>query len=737
MRPTPPGWPDDRTVTRPHAEVVIDSETHKAQMAGVRAQLSTDLPPQMRAAPGVTVGSASVSVVAGEPATRRAPTPWLDSWARELFGKSCTVRMGYGSALVDVMTGQIADTGGETNTRTIDAEVQGLGAWLRDPVSVWPMGRVNHYTETDSASELHVGLTPLAVLDLLARGAGLHSLPAPADSTVLYVPMQSTLWPEDGSIISAGEPAPGWEPAPWGWGVWPDSPLSVTFRPRIPRYQQTSWDTQLTVWTSADGGLDIRASLGPPNTLNPPSLRIQVDPTQVLVTIEPWSGAPETLASYSGAIEPGPVTVRLRQGNADLYLPDGTRVNDATYNGYRQIRTLRMQGRGAGVTLARSDQGPLPEPPTLAGFTPTFLADQSLAQIDVSPWIDQRPRWDVMNEIVASEGGALLVTGDGRLLFLNRDSLIGSATVAEVPVRNLAALRWRTSADFIRTGVRVGYQPVEIQLDSRPAYTVWQPEDEVLLERGKTVRLFGDLSVDAAIGIDTGIDFVTSGWQFVGSTVYAWRSDTSGYWSGTTTGQDLSDQVEIHVAQLSPRRIMVELRWDPPDATFVGTVVFFNYSSPTIRAYQAVRWLDEASVSVGTGVSVALGTRELSIPATPWRQTEHCATEWARSLARMAGLAQPVVEWVELAAPDPRLEVGDIVNAVDPDVTGVNTRALIVDQRLTWDGSRLTQRLALRLLSPTFANVNAAHTGRTFADMNDLMAGRTFADMANDPMGRL
>lgn len=738
MRPTPPGWPTDLTVTRPRAEVVIDGQTYRAESVQASSQIATDLPPQMRYAPGVTVDNGQARLLCGDEVARRAPMPWKEYWLRELFGKRCTFRMGYGSALVDVLTGQVSDLSGGTDEQAIPLEVSGLGAWMRDPVTVWPMGRINHRTAEnpfsgeDMRSELHVGLTSLAVLDILARGAGFHSLPPPDDSTVLYVPAQSTLWPEAGVMVATGfdQVEPKWEAAPWGWGVWPATVVDANYQPaEPPTASEDVWDTQVTVWTTADAGLQLRLIRGAPGTFNRTYLLLVVSPTGVVMTSHPWVGSPAEEIRWDGTIQPGPVTVRFDHTTGiTLTLPDGTQVTNARF--WNHIGDVRLWGRGAGLTVSRSDAGPLPDPPTLATFTPTFVADPSMAELEVSPFIDGRVRWGVMTEIVSAEGGVLRASGDGTTLrFLNRKTLASQPPVTTIPVRNLASLRWRISAENIYTAVRVGYRPLDVQVADQPRFVVWSPEDPVVLGPRTSQRLFGDLSADAVLGLDRGVEFVTQGWRFVGSTVNTWRSDASGYWTGVTTGQDLSNQVTVQVSQLSPSRVLVEVAWDPPDNPAAGTVVNFT-GGPTLRAYQAATWLDDASVKAETGVTLEMGSRELSIPATGWRQTEAAALAWAKDLALEAGTTQPIVEWVELAAPDPRLEAGDVVTVTDPDVTGVRGRALIVDQRLDWSESGgLGHRVALRLLPSTFDDFNAAWgtalPAATIDDFNALWAGKT------------
>ena len=747
MRPTLVGWPDDVTVTSPRVEVVIGGESYPVESVTVRGELTTDLPEPIAEAPGESVPSASFVVRVPGLVLPRDPSPWLDEWIGGLWGQPCTVRMGHGDALVDVFVGQVAEVDGSTGDATIAVEVDGPGAWSRDPATVWPMSATQHHAEQPV---FQVGLSPLTVLDRLARDGGWHSFPPPSDTTVLHAPMQGSLLPEVGTIgysLGGDGGGPVFEAAPWGWGVWQTSEdVDVDMTP-VASFNVgfPSRSVQMTVWAD------------PASATEDHYWECRFEPNgYVLMYVLPEDG---TLDVYSvegdiislplDGLPAGPYTVRADPGLLTLTLPDGTQhsTDMPGWDGaYGRVDWLYGLGAVGPVKIDTGITSRLPDPPTLDTWTPTFLADPSLGEIEVTPWIDDRVRWDVMVEIVTAEGGALLTSGDGTLRFLNRDRLVAQPISADVGVENLAGLRWKMLASNLATSVRVGYSVIDHVVDehaSQIVATLLEGErSNTPLLRGQERELIVDFDVDAAWGLDDTLTMLTrigERAQENGTDGAAWHEETE-LAILHTIGDVISAEIDFSIEQLSPMRAIVRMTWNPhfldpgglwPDSDFI----YFTLG-PFLRAHQTIVWLDDESISVDTGVTLERGSREISIPASPWRQGRLCAQEWGRVLAQQAGRQVPVIDQATIATPDPRLEVGDVVRVHDPEVTGVEARALITGNDVSYDvDSGLSQTLRLRLLPWTIDDFNQTWGGATFDDFNAVWgASATFDDFNADPL---
>src|SRR5699024_147849 len=77
-------------------------------------------------------------------------------------------------------------------------------------------------SESEATIARYVGLQSIHVTDRILRHCGWYSTPPNPGYGMLSVPAQGSMWPETGTVVTAGRAGggyPGWLPAPWGVGV--------------------------------------------------------------------------------------------------------------------------------------------------------------------------------------------------------------------------------------------------------------------------------------------------------------------------------------------------------------------------------------------------------------------------------------------------------------------------------------------------------------------------------------
>jgi len=749
MQPTPAGWPTQFDESSPTSTVEVDG-AGEARDWSVARQVGGFLPEQVRGVAGLSIASGSVDLVPDDVQVDRPLSPFQAIPDTPELQTPVTISAGYDDAEVPIFTGTAHANAGESLDSATNVDIQDNASLLRKLITLLPVA-TSMYTR-DSTITNAMYLTALWALDACARKAGFESTPNPLINTFpingyvdvdLHVPMQGGRNPLPGSGFHRSNAAAAglsWEPAPWGYGVWPDVASNQGYD------LQTNWlwsSLLLTgvviqgVFSSASQASTSAIRLHTATTGNP-NVGLVVSSTTISVTSTNSGGGVTTICSIAlgGVPINGPVRV--------MFIPDGfggpTSVFLETHDG----RTASGVGTGSGTTTHASVNGQvtgacisrastsflITSQGNLVNWEPTFFADPSLNALQATPYISNEVAWEVMGEIAETEAGAIWLDESGRLSFKNRNTLtsLSNPIATTVTARDsLKNIFWDYSISQKYTHVSVPYWPVTIRrtvvsaayiLAQKPSNSNVYTMAEMQASLGGATW-FVDLDGDA-IELDTGIQRFNCA-QRIGSYVEIGAADRNDdfrndcgsprppgvprYSYDKLLGSEGS--VTLTVTIFTPSRIMINAVFSPgmlwpydPDAEVSLAGAGGNGTpGPVMMAKQVNIWGEESTYTAITDDNPPTGQRFLNVPGSRWRSTLAEAQTLGDWLAAELETPRPIITNLPLAVPDPRIQLGDHIRVEDPEISGLSGRCLVVGISLHSTDGQLEQELSVRVLA--------------------------------------
>lgn len=748
MQPTPANWPGDSWVTEPIALVDVGDvngprEDVSPETWNVDREIATYLPEQVRGISGQSVASANADIPSESSVSDTARNPFSRDSAR-IVETSCTIRAGFTgsdgrSSLVPVFTGRVMSADGAAIGDNLSLGCDDNAAKLRREVIVNPLAtQMNYVPASGSPVMIFPGVSGSYVMDSVLRQLGYYNMPSSGNSTVVSLPLQGSLWPEQvpaGSAVSATsfygtlsqarnastEDNPTFVSRSWPNG---DRFLALTGVFVLRVQPKTSIDTnwfRCSGWCDGGSGqTEIRVqSAGVPWT------RIRIRPGEIEVAINTAGTPTHTFTGWPGGKFSIDVqgsgstnTISLYyEGGSDSTILAGAHSNEVSY-----VQVISETGMAlAGLQIRSSLSGSH----SMIDFVSNSSIDPTVGAISATPGIIRAIGWDVMRQIAEAEMGAVWLDEIGTPTFRNRHSLRGiGETVHQITSRDdLLDLSWREATEQVRSKVRVPVLPVTSYLSDTFSNTVWSAADTdtvITVGARSTIDMVVRLS-GMAIDIDT-------------APIVTVSNDRSRFHANTApdgSGTEIIGPVTVTVVPSGPRvaRIIVRNGYNAR-VWLVGTTgapdLYIRARQKIIQAESATEYVEVENPGVDA--------ETLDLDESIWIQDNSNARDLASFLAAELVQPRPVIPGVPVNW-DPRRQLGDIVEVSDPDVTGMMPlRGVIVGIHQAGSSGSVEQSLSIRPLLPTVAEFNAAWSGRTVADVNTFWSGETVADLNANPL---
>lgn len=681
----------------------------------VSREMATDVPDQVRGVGGLSRASGEVVLTSTERVvTTEAPfSPWKPG-ARRRSNQGVQLSAGYDRAEVDQIHGVTVRAPGSTSDPALRLSVVDIAERLQHEVALPAVAAV-----IDGAYS--PGFNPVWVIDHLLRSGGFFHCPPLVDvaESTFYASLMGSAEPDvydltffvGGGYIAAKSDVDG-------------SPVE---------YRQASWSPLAAVNVYLDGGctdftakqffvsfwVDWQAS-DPAGTA---SIEIWNDDSlfrQGIINLAASTDSVLGVATSSGRIGVLLDTDATAGSRASIY-QNGALLGTGDPGAFfanvfgtapQWVRVI-VRSEGVvigGVQVADPFDGLVDEDAVMKRLTvevePTAAISPSLGNLDGTP-AATGTAWEILRQVAEAEQGAAWIDEAGTAVFRNRIEL-RTFTGTPIPVTaksSLLELAWSESSEQLASTVEVPYTSIQVETDR----VVWEPVSPRRIGPNSDMRF--DVRFDSPVM--TARLELTGAWQFPDG-----------------TGTNLITSIFVrNFRLLSPTRAT----WTIRNTDSLGAWIVV-----TSTGDNALRVLGTAIVAQGedglaTATNDSPSPRTLTVGPNPFRQGFSAARDLAEWLAPQVRDPLPVLTRVPIV-PDPRLQLGDLVEIQDPSVTHITQRALIVSDERAGTGDTMTQSLTVRPLSPILADVDAVWTGETLADVDAFWSGKTLTQLDADPL---
>ena len=725
------------------SRVLVNGVERAHESWTINREIVGDLPEQVVAGSGIKQATGSIVWAEHPDVTDTAVNPWNASsgWLPK-SGDWVVIRVGDGRnewpQFVGVIDETSGDVGGSHQSTIID-----YTDWLNKPFNHSTVLRL-HPPRSDGADYMGVGLSPAYLIDRLFRRAGFFATPALDAGVVMSAPMQTSMWPEFGTIVSAGSVSGGAvthglnSRAPWGWSM---RDFSATYNPQgtIARTDPV----QLTGMAAPDhaGSFTLDANYG--------SMKIRLWINTGRAAVAMLDGAEVcrlTLGSstiVSLLVKGGTWTLRGDNGGVvtgTRAIPAGEAMTTITLNGDAASRVAGVQ---VAKPTALSEFRPVAHSPSAFQDSSTLLGIQ-----DAMPSIVERTAADVLEEVSKATLSPYWFDESGKLVMYGSDVLRNRSSMQTVTtLDDVTKLSWTDSRLGTRSSVAVKYRYPALNRSRYSNVLLWQGSGETMVS-GQEKELFAAEPADedwaeidhGAVGTAEGMGAFNAGrgtWtaSYLEDASGGWAAST-GYvtWDGIRTVNDETRLFRVTAGNLPAGKTLV--LGTPEDAANY-TPRMRGLDMPVLRGRARVRWADMRLTSAITGPS---GFPALEHEVGPWSvQTDNTTIQEriANFIASQVSTPQPTIDNLGVTY-DPRRQLGDVITISSPKLMGVELRCLIVGISNS-AGSSFAQSLSVRIISAkstftTYDQLAEAWAGGNYASLQTAWAALNYGAMASNPL---
>lgn len=686
------------------SRILVNGVERETTTWNVDRDLTGDLPDQVVAVHGVMQATGTIDWTAPEDVSDGARNPWNPSagWV-PARGDRVEIYVSDGVTEWRQFTGVIDQTTGSTNggfRSTIVDRVDDLSV----EVNHEPLLAIMPPIAFDGSEDWRrIGLHPLYFIDYALRQAGFYATPPQENIANLYAPLQGSLWPHRGTLRHH----PGHQSTntltPWGLGR---TNFEATYDP-VSNFPMSD-PTQITMMIAPDHAApaDFYLDYG----ARAHHLRLHVN-------------ASRQARAYKNDVE----ICRLNLGDAmvvNMLAKDGvislrTNLGDeaagsfsASGSGMSSIVVNSAEGSSvAGLQVSHPHHTSQEHQPTR--WTPSARYDTDSLRlagiINASPNIENRKAHNLLKEINDALLASMWIDEHGVMQWVMSDRLRMKPAVHTInTLDDVLQLDWETSLLQSASRVRI--------TGKDPAITRGRWRTTILATGGRESLKSGD-EVDVFLEAASGEDWIMPSYSFleVGSTVGIWGSYNNPAYS--VVGLYLTDDggetertglgCDIETTRLGHQKALITYRagnW-PSDVEGVietsptsGGLWPKNQRSgiPRIVGMGKIEWID-SSINIegpgGPGPELVHDTGYWANRTT----SDSTKTNIAEYLASQVTVPQPVIRGLDIA-PDPRLQLSDVINIESKDYMGVTLRALVVGKSTGFDNTGLHQSLTVRII---------------------------------------
>ena len=658
-----------------------------------REIVAASLPGQVRGKTGFSIGTASVTVA--QP--KRQFVPWSPSSDRiigagdeaELFAwdERADERAPLGRWRVAKPAGAL--TSSQVAVELDESQARGRSLPNRLPTIAGPVD-------------------PVWIVDQLARQMGYYSTPKPTATTVLDVPLCGSGFASVGHVVTGLQGA-----------TWRDlDTVALGANPTVlPRWSMGLGTTSFRVARSGDGVLSFwfQGLVG----------LVQVDTAiwldgRVALRI---NGGAWAEASFTPGLNPAwpmrtemqvetvGTDVRIRARSTDRDTAWSAWVSQGAGEELGAPGEVSVQWLPGWIAGLQVSTGPVSwEPPTAR----LSLLDGTVH----APWVPATADvWTALQNVCDSWGAIAWTTNDDQLRLLNRHQAAGTGRPkTRIDVDRLAEnIAWSVAADDFADRLVVTWRPLTWP-DEFTDPSEWTVAERLHVPAG------GSIAVDVDLGgyVQTLAPFEPFATAAVGAS--DWQANTAADGSGAF----VETGVAVSVEHPSPSRARVTVA--NMTASDVWMVDGTGASGLTLRGTGLATQDQEATITRGAPESDAKFPLSIDLGYTVQRREDAEALTsylWER-VNRPRWRAESVrlpLDWTR--------DLGDLL-LLDHPRSGLSVNALVAGVHIDTGSAGMTVDLVA--LPPTWADFDAAWTGRDGPAFDAAHAGRTGVQFDNDPL---
>ncbi|VXB22400.1 hypothetical protein [Citricoccus sp. K5] len=743
-----PGFPDPNAlVTTPTATVTWKGNTITASSVSLKRSLGTGLPAQVAGVDDVVAATGEVTATfSDELVAEGLHLPWIVEKPQP--GDRVKITVGFDGVEVPILEGRVDNAGARVSERSVSFGVVDRVDRLRRNVSIPPLNYY-HPPEVEGGALLRMGLHPTYVTDRVARVGGFHATPPVMPSnSILSAPLMGSAWPERGTLTLAdiaegsGEDPdeyPTYTSTAWGLAVrnieaqWTpyilsqftgrfDRPMFVRFLTgRVTsgysrvylKWEGEAYSQAVAVAVSPVRGVDVMV-------LDAPGQDVHAGLGGSRFNM------PLTAAEMSAGVDVGvwltpsgnnaTVTIGVKMADGPVRTVTGSVATTSTIRN-TAMQKVHLYSPTNAAAFGGLQVGFASSPYDLHQWIRSSIIETDPAgQLLSVPAIVNRGGLELLKEQANSELSAIWLDGLGRLRYRSMGRLLSSAPVVTITADNVKDLGWRTSWDSVHESVGVKYQRPVPRRANTYRVTAWE---------GSGISMEGTETHEEVIHPPVGEDWINVSplrtvLESDLNSLYRYNLGRGSFIAGTIEYENAEgDQasfpatsvyISSGLTQLDHQSWVLRINSHnlPADYTMRLKVPGWLYiresrrdeNMPVIRAMAVITWDEREVQGLPLGVE---GTGNYEHDCGFWVQLEPAVQAIADHIAAATSAAHPVYDQVEMATPDPRLELADMATIKLP---GLTQQGLIVGIDLTVDNNGLSQTLAIQTTHTTIEEAN-------------------------------
>lgn len=723
-----------------YTKVHVNGVERDIESVTITHEIAGDLPSPIAAVSGISFGSGSITFAAPKDTSTMGLTPFnASSGLTPRKGDTVEVLEGDGRSWWQVFTGIIDSVTGDT-TGSISAEIISKVDTLNRDFRHAPLQRIMPPRTRGAAEYRGVGLTHMYFVDAALRIAGYYAVPPKVGRVGVSAPLQSSLWPETGVLTRStvgGVDGGAWVSNHQGDGALAVGNLDATYQSAVTDARGSTLEISLTLAEGHGGGATVAVQAGVGDitvAYGPQSISVSAGGSQVA-----------TLPSTGGR-----VTVALTQSTCEVRTSRGATATGALpFSVAGAVLGAVTVRAGADARIAGLQVGYVGAPDRwkYVAFTPTarYNLSKSLtfSIMDASPLIEKIRVRDFLEQVAEATLSAMWIDELGVLQWA-----AGAALTAADPARTVTtaddvlALRWVDDSLQERSQVTVAYRVPACTRSRYDNVIFYQGNGESressqytasFVKADGDVDWISDITPPLVLGDPGAVTLANAGrGSIAGGIITDSGSGQEGVAEPTAAGL-LSIRFEKINANTYKYEEMVG---QIPEGKKIFTS-FHTYSTsiwrkwwgqglPIFRGFGKTEWAD-AEITAAASPHEWAGelTHDMGVWVAREGSEKTIPTRVLNFLAAQCSSPAPYVTGLEIL-PDPRLQVGDVLEVKSPLYLGVTFTGLVVKaERKSGGGASLAQDIRLLSMKSDFTTYeawDAAHPGaldyRTFSTLS-------------------
>ena len=740
------------------SRVLVNGVQREILSWSVDREIANDLPAQVTGGSGVSQATGSIEwaskdVHDGSLNPWNPSTGWIPSEGDrvEIWAGDGITEWKQFTGVIDSTSGDIA---GGIQSKIID-DIDKLSAVVDIPSLMTGMPPL-----TEGGAWRRVGMSSRYHQNSALRTAGFYSTPKPEWGCVLDIPLQSSMWPEIGSITTGSKRSDtGSSPASYGasWGT-AMGDFTGSFKPSSAKSINTP--LQITMMRAADHGSSgstfayVRVEYGSATKsveLNVQASLAYIRVNNVTITSVPCSGDTVCTLVHKGDV----ITLKTSQGQEMTV----TSPTGASGNITNIVLAADANARVAGIQVSH--------PTTTAqefkslSFTPTarITTGGIHAANLILPAVTDSTARDLLDDIGSKTLRPMWIDELGVAQITASDILFTRSPSQQITtLDDVRSLSWSRDLLSVRSSVKTNYLHPVVNARTTPSITAWEGGGSNVLQSGESQDIFIEPGSDE--------DWVMADESFIIAGIHSLTRFNDG--SSSVLAAVLTDGVNeswatqgtpppvvFTVSKLGANKFVVkatagtlpagnqvELRTFSED--FTGSTGLWPMwrakDMPILRANAVAKWTTL--------------TRNPTVAGTHGPVLEHDCGPWLTSggpdTTAVDALSSFLAEQVTNPAPvitgmgvgyDPRRQLGDVILVSSQNLMGVELTCLIVGISNQAGSNGYTQSLSVRVIKATSTFTTYGEFMDAWGDTADYGtlltawgAVSTYNEFANDPL---